>query len=177
MSSPSVAEALERARTVLARRPDMGLHDDAPASARWTGGTACITTHANGTAIPTDMPKELGGSGTQVTPGFLFRAGVASCTATRIAMGAAVAGIALTCVEVDVQSRSDTRGLLGMADDGGADVDAGPCDLAVRVRVAASNAEPARLRALVEESYAHSPISCAAQNANDVALTIDVVVD
>ena len=74
----------------------MGMHDDAPATARWRGGTRVVTSHANGIEIPTDMPGELGGSGDRVTPGWLFRAGLASCAATRIAMGAAAEGIELT---------------------------------------------------------------------------------
>lgn len=152
----------------------MGLHDDAPATSRWAGGTACITSHANGTSIATDMPAELGGRGTHVTPGFLFRAGAAACTATRIAMGAAVAGIALGRLEVEAHSRSDTRGLLGMTGEDGRDVGAGPCDLVVRVRIAAPGVDPARLRALVEDAYVHSPVACAVAHANDVTLVVDV---
>jgi uncharacterized OsmC-like protein len=60
------------------------------------------------------MPSEVGGSGDQVTPGWLFRAGLASCAATRIAMAAAAEGIELATLEVRASSRSDTRGLLGM---------------------------------------------------------------
>ena len=91
MGMKDVATALERARTVLARKPAMGVHDDAPATARWGGGTRIEASHANGTRMETDMPAELGGSGDRVSPGWLFRAGIASCAATTIAMRA-VAG-------------------------------------------------------------------------------------
>jgi hypothetical protein len=82
MSTRDIAAALQRARSVLERRPDMGLHDDAPASASWQGGTRVVTRHANGTELPSDMPTELGGSGDRITPGWLFRAGMASCPCT-----------------------------------------------------------------------------------------------
>src|SRR6187401_1206577 len=93
MPMQDVAAAMERVKTVLERRPEMGLHDDAPATARWEGGTRIVASHSNGKQMATDMPAELGGSGDQVTPGWLFRAGLASCAATTIAMAAARHGI------------------------------------------------------------------------------------
>ena len=68
-----------------------------------------------GSDIAKDMPVELGGSGDQVTPGWLFRAGVASCAATSITLAARGEGIELTALEVEVGSRSNARGLLGMS--------------------------------------------------------------
>ena len=69
-SLQNVAAALQRVDAVLRRRPDAGLHDDAPATARWVIGMRFVAGHANGTQLPTDMPAELGGSGDQVTPGW-----------------------------------------------------------------------------------------------------------
>src|SRR5580658_2633578 len=138
MTAQTIAAALQRVEAVLRRRPEIGLHDDAPAIARWEGGTRIVASHANGTRMSTDMPSELGGSGDQVTPGWLFRAGLASCLATRIAMGAATAGIELTLLEVLASSRSDARGLFGMADVSGEPVGAGPCDVQLLVRIAAA---------------------------------------
>lgn len=114
MASPEIAAAMRRFESVLKRRPEVGLHDDALATARWESGTRVVSSHANGIHLSTDMPTELGGSGDQVTPGWLFRAGLASCLATRIAMGAAAAGFELAMLEVLASSRSDARGMLGM---------------------------------------------------------------
>ena len=80
---------MKRAATVFDRRPDMGLHDDAPATACWEGGTKVTARHANGHVVCTDMPQELGGGGGTVTPGWLLRAGFASCAASCIGMAAA----------------------------------------------------------------------------------------
>ena len=62
----------------------------------------------------TDMPAELGGAGDQVTPGWLFRAGMAACATTSIVLMAAADGIELAALEVRVDSHSDVRGLPGM---------------------------------------------------------------
>jgi uncharacterized OsmC-like protein len=169
-----VRTAMQRVETVLRRRPDMGLHDDAPATVRWSAGTRVVARHANGTEIPTDMPAELGGSGERVTPGWLFRAGLAACAATCIAMKAAADGVALTTLEVQATSRSDTRGLLAMADEHGDDVSAGPVDVALGVRIGAAGVAAERLRALVDAALRCSPIPVAVRNATPVALSIVV---
>lgn len=175
MTTSPIADALERVAAVLSRRPEAGLHDDAPATARWAGGTRVIAHHANGTELPTDMPAELDGSGDRVTPGWLFRAGIASCAATSIALVAAAEGIDLTQLEARVTSRSDTRGLLGLADASGRPVFAGPGDMTLQVRIAAAGIEAPRLRALVEAGLARSPIPSALPVAIPLALQVEIV--
>src|SRR5580704_16493259 len=114
MAAQDIAAAVRRVESVLKRRPEFGIHDDAQAIACWGSGLRVVSSHENGTQILTDLPAELGGSGDQVTPGWLLRAGLASCLATRIAMGAAASGIDLRTLEVAASSRSDARGLFGM---------------------------------------------------------------
>ncbi len=174
MTTQHIATALQRVEAVLQRRPETGLHDDAPASARWEGNTRVTASHANGMQLATDMPTELGGTGDQVTPGWLFRAGVASCAATSIALAAATDGIALSLLEVRATSRSDVRGLLGMADANGAIVGAGPFDMQLQVRIAALGVAAAHLRALVERGCSRSPIPNAVTRATPLALLIEV---
>jgi len=174
MASQDVAAAKQREESVLKRRPEVGLHDDAPATARWESGTRVLSSHANGTRIPTDMPTELGGTGDQVTPGWLFRAGLASCLATRIAMGAAAARIELTELEVLASSRSDARGIFGMVDASGEAVCAGPRDVELVVRIAAPGASLERLRALVDDSNRCSPVSAALRDAVPTTMRVEV---
>ncbi len=182
MSHLEIAHAMQRARRVLERRPETGLHADAPAVARWHGGTRVVASHACGMQMATDMPSELGGSGDQVSPGWLFRAGLSSCLTTCIAMNAAAEGILLTQLEVRASSRSDLRGLLGMDETGPQEgqpirrpVDAGPCDVELHVQLAASNASPERLRSLVEASQRCSPIPRAVAQATPIALHVEVL--
>jgi uncharacterized OsmC-like protein len=174
MAAQDIAGALQRIESVLHRRPDSGLHDDAPATARWDGGLRLVATHPSGRQVVTDMPGEMGGSGDQVTPGWLFRAGLASCTATRIAMAAATAGIELQALELRASSRSDTRGIFGMAGADGQVVSAAPQDLQLHVRIAARGVSSERLRTLVENSYRCSPVPQAVHEAVAVALRIEV---
>lgn len=174
MTKEDIAAAVQRVESVLQRRPAAGIHEDAPATARWQSGLRVIAWHANGTQMLTDMPTELGGSGDKVTPGWLFRAGLASCLTTCIAMDAAAEGIDLAALEVLVTSCSDLRGLFGMADSTGVPVGAGPSEIQIQVRISAAGVSAERLRLLVEDSNRCSPISAAARDAVPIALRVEV---
>jgi uncharacterized OsmC-like protein len=174
MATEDVAAALLRVQTVLQRRPQVGVHDDAPATAQWQGDLRVLTRHANGTQMISDMPNELGGTGDQVTPGWLFRAGLAACLATCIAMHAAAQGIALSDLVVQATSRSDLRGLLGMLGADGAPIGAGPVGAGLTVRIAAPGMAVEELTRLVERSYCCSPISVALREAVPLSLAIEV---
>ena len=174
MSMQDLAAALQRVEKVLQRRPDLGLHDDAPAVAHWQSGTRVVSSHANGMQVTSDMPAEVGGSGDQVTPGWLLRAGLAACATTRIAMGAAAEGIELAALEVIASSRSDTRGLLGMADADGEPVCAAPSDVQLLVRISAPGVSSERLSAVVAEGCRCSPVPAAIQNAVPMTVRVEV---
>lgn len=174
MAAEDIAAALQRVESVLQRRPDVGLHDDAPATARWEGNTRVVSTHANGARLSTDMPGELGGTGDQVTPGWLFRAGLAACATTSIALAAIAEGVAIDLLEIRASSKSDTRGILGMAGADGEPVHAGPQDLKLEVRIGASGVSADRLRTLVQQGIARSPVPGALRGGTPLALLIDV---
>jgi uncharacterized OsmC-like protein len=171
--SENVLKAMQRVRAVLARRPGAGIHLDEPATARWNEGLCVETFHANGTQVLTDMPVELGGAGNQASPGWLLRAALASCLATRIAMEAAALGIALRRLEVLAKSTSDARGLLGMADDGGKKITPAPLELQLEVKIGAINSTKEQLQAIVDSSLRCSPVSAAIGHTVPVGLHID----
>ena len=174
MAQQDIAAALQRVRSFFERKPALAVHDDAPATARWSGGLRVVAEHADGPQVATDMPTELGGSGDQVTPGWLFRAGVATCASASILMAAAARGIPLTALDVKVTSRSDVRGLLGMADAGGEPFYAGPGDMQLHVSLRAPGVDEAALRALVESAVRQSPIPSAVTHATALALQLEV---
>lgn len=174
MNLQGIAAALQRVEAILRRRPDVGLHEDAAASARWQGGGRVVTTHPDGRQLLTDMPKELGGAGEQVTPGWLFRAGFAACAATSIALKAAAHGLDLTSLEVRADSRSDVRGILGMADAEGVPVTAGPLDVQLTVRIGANGVGAEKLRSLVEDAVRCSPVPSAVRDAVPMSLNVQV---
>ncbi|HEY4213617.1 MAG TPA: OsmC family protein [Steroidobacteraceae bacterium] len=175
MTLDKIAAAIERVQTVLRRRPDVGLHEDTLASASWKEGTRVVSTHPNGMQVTTDMPQELGGEGREVTPGWLFRAGIASCATTSIALAAAERGIELSRLDIRLVSRSDTRGLFGMPDSDGTVVSACPTDMRMEVQIAARGASAEALRALVEKAVNCSPIPNAVRAA--VPLTVQIEVE
>lgn len=172
MAGEYVADALARAAAVLEKRPGAGLHDDAPGLARWRGGVGVEAAHPNGAQVLTDMPRELGGGGQQVSPGWMVRAGLAACTATTIAMIAGQQGIMLETLEVRADSRSDTRGLLGLAEADGTLVYPGPLDLTLTVTIAAPGVAPERLQALVEAAQRRAPMSAALRDPQALPLRI-----
>lgn len=171
---PTIAAAVHRVRSAFRRRPEAALHDDSPALARWQGGTRVATSDGQGLPWLTDMPIELGGTGDQVTPGWLFRAGLASCATTSIVLMAAADGIELAALDVHVGSRSDARGLLGVPDAAGQPVPAGPLELHLQVRIDAPGVAPERLRALVEEALRCSPVPSLTREATTLSLRLDI---
>jgi organic hydroperoxide reductase OsmC/OhrA len=174
MTAANIAHAMQRVRAVFTRRPEAALHADEPASAHWQQGLRVLARHANGTQLTTDMPSELGGQGIEVTPGWLLRAALASCLATRIAMECAAREIALTRLEVVAASRSDVRGLFGMVGQAGERIAPEPREVQLRVRIAASNVAADGLQAMIEESHRCSPVSSAIERPVAVSLHVQV---
>ena len=94
------------------------------------------------------MGKAMGGEASAPNPGWYFRASVAACCSTAIAMNAARRGINLTALEVTVEAEGDNRGILGMDEN----VSAGHAALRTNVKIAADNATPEQLQDLVRFS-------------------------
>jgi uncharacterized OsmC-like protein len=175
MGVEQIALSIERVTSVLRRKPQAGVSEDSAATARWEGDLRASVRSDTGHTVATDMPVEIGGDGGAVTPGWLLRAGLASCAVTRIAMAAAAEGIALATLEARATSRSDARGLLAMTDTDGTPVPAGPLAMTLHVRIGAPGVAPERLRALVASTTACSPVTCAVEQPLAVTLQVDVV--
>ena len=92
-------------------------------------------------------------------------------------MVAAEKHIDLESLEVLASSRSDTRSLLGMDDDDGTPVPAGPSYLQMLVRISAHGVSATRLYELVHEAYRRSPVACALKGGAPVALLIEANAD
>ncbi|MBS0379990.1 MAG: OsmC family protein [Proteobacteria bacterium] len=161
MNEANIAGALQRVRSVLQRRPDAADHVDDPVRACWKGGMHVVSHGERGFQVATDMPRELGGGGVEITPGSLLRAGLAACLATRIAMEAAERGVALARLEVIATSRSDVRGLLAMPAVDGAPVPPEPRDFELQVSIAAAGVDPSQLEEMVRACQRSSPVAAA----------------
>src|SRR5207237_8676785 len=109
------------------------------------------------------------GGGAVPSPGWLFRAALASCEATLIAMKAAADGIELDRLDVTVDSESDDRGILGIDEA----VPAGPLSIRIRVRIEAADTPAARPRATAGWGLHHCPVDDAARRAVPVNVEIE----
>ena len=174
MDPEQIAQAMERVASVVRCKPHAGVMDDPAATARWDGGLHGSVHSDAGFRVATDMPVEIGGAASAVSPGWLLRAGLASCAMTRIAMAAAAEGIALCTLEVRATSRSDVRGLLAVPEPDGRPVPAGPLAMALHVTISAPGVDAERLRALVRSTACCSPVTGAVESALPVALHIEV---
>jgi len=179
MPEQTIRDAIDNVSKAVAANPDKARVRNASAVASLKGGLAFATTGPNGEAVVTDMPKAIGGGGGVPQPGWLLRAALASCTGTVIAMRAAkvgitldkLVGITLDKLEVNVDSQSDNRGMLGLDEN----VSAALIGLRTVVNVRATNATHADLRTLVQWGDAHSPVACTLRSA--LGANIEVVVE
>ena len=114
MANTAVHDAIQKLSRLFAEQPERASSQDPPATAILEEGLRTQVTGRRGERVATDMVPALGGGGSAPSPGWLLRAAMASCTATAIAVRAAVLGISLDTLEVGVHSESDTRGLLGL---------------------------------------------------------------
>ncbi len=164
MPDSPIRVALQRAEDVFIQKPGLAIQADAPAQAVFKDGLAMQVAHPAGHTLGTDMPVTLGGAGVHAAPGWLMRAGLASCTATVIAMRAERLGIRLTRLSVTASSRSDARGLLGLDHL----VPPGPLEVDLLIDIDAEGQSPETLAELVAWANAHSPVADALRRAIDV---------
>ena len=151
----SIAEAVERANAYLTAHPDEARYRDSAARARLTHGLVVDVTGPTGESLRTDMPTGIGGSATAPSPGWYLRAAEASCIAALVAIRAAAVGIELRSVDVEVDSESDDRGILGLDDA----VHAGALSVKAIVTIDAPAADRGTVEALAAWALDHCPVT------------------
>lgn len=171
MAQSEIAQAIAESRQHLEDRPDAARSRDSKAIAVLDDGLRIRVFGPRGWSQQTDMGPSVGGQGSAPSPGWLLRSAAASCLASLIAMRAAETGVMLSRLEVEVDSESDNRGLLGI----GPDVPAGPLGMRSVVRLSSANADEVALRDLVRWADEHSPVDDAVRRAVPLELAIDIV--
>jgi uncharacterized OsmC-like protein len=171
MSAAHVREAIERLSVAISADPSKARAKNSPATARLAEGLRCELNGPYKESLVTDMPAAMGGGASGPNPGWLFRAALASCTATVIAMRAAKLGVALGSLEVTVESESDNRGILGLDES----VSAGLAPVRMKVKIGAPAEASDALREIVAWADAHSPVACTMRQAPACSLEIEVV--
>jgi uncharacterized OsmC-like protein len=163
-----IKESMENAVRYLSEHPDEARYTDSYAHATLGEALRMEVTGPKGERIITDMPSGLGGRAEEPSPGWLFRAAIASCVGSTIAMEAAREDVKLASLEIEVDSESDDRGILGIDDT----VPAGPLSTRVQIRGRADGVDEGKLRELLERGAARCPVCDATKRAVDVSLEI-----
>jgi uncharacterized OsmC-like protein len=164
----SIEEAVARASAYLSEHPDEARYRDSGARAHLESGLVAEVTGPGGERLTTDMPAGIGGAGSAPSPGWFLRAATASCVASLVAIRAAATGASLRSVDVDVDSESDDRGILGLD----ATIPAGALSMRVVVTIDAPGLDREAIEGLAAWALQHCPVSDAIARA--VPLTLDV---
>jgi uncharacterized OsmC-like protein len=165
-----IGDAVARASAYLTEHPAEARYRDSAAVARLGEGLRVDVSGPGGESTATDMPRGIGGDATMPSPGWLFRAAAASCVASLIAIRAATIGVELgpDQVEVEVDSESDDRGILGLD----AGVVAGALSMKVAVRITGTKlGEEARI-ALARWALDHCPVTDTAARSVPIELEV-----
>ena len=165
----SIRAAIDKAIDYLTDHPDEARYTDSVARASLGDSLRVEVEGPDGEQITTDMPRGVGGMAEHPTPGWLFRAAIASCVASTVAMEAAREGVDLTDLDVEVDSVSDDRGILGM--DPAAH--AGPYSMRIRIRARASGVDEQRLREVVASGADRCPVCDATKRPVEVSVEIE----
>ncbi len=168
MGAGHIREAIEAASAYLTENPAEARATDSVATATVVDGLVVEVIGPDGVTLKTDMVSSVGGTGSAPSPGWLLRAAEASCVATLITMRAAVLGITLDALEVSVDSESDDRGLLGIADG----VPAGPLSGRVAVRIEAAGVDPGTLDEMARWGVRHCPVCDALERPVPIAVEV-----
>jgi len=164
-----IKSSIEDAVAYLSEHPNEARYTDSLARATLGGSLRVDVVGSDGERITTDMPGAVGGRAEEPSPGWLYRAALASCVASTIGMEAARAGLELSSLEVGVDSESDDRGILGMEES----TPAGPISTRIRVRATASQTDRDELRQVIERGAMRCPVFDATQRAVEMKLEIE----
>jgi uncharacterized OsmC-like protein len=122
--------------------------------------------------IPMDEPAGIGGSDTAPNMVEVVLGAYGSCLTTGLVANAALEGIELTRVEVELEGDLDLRGFFGLADP--EQVWPGYSDVRATVRLEAPNATPAQLEELYARVVRTSPVGSTI--ARPVPITTELVI-
>lgn len=165
----TLGHAISIATEYLQAHPEEARYTDSEAVATLQENLRIVVRDPEGRTIETDMPTGIGGGNSAPSPGWLFRAALAACDATLVAMRAAMLGIELGTIEVAIDSESNDYGLLGIDES----VPPGPLSVRTRITIEAKDADPETLRDLADWATAHCPVCDAVKRS--VPVSVEVV--
>jgi len=151
MADPeTIKKAFERNQKAIKLRPSLA-KSKATTKVCLTDGTTCQVEHKHWN-FKVDIGKSEGGNDAGPGPGILERGALGSCLAIAYSQRAAILGIPITRLEIDVESEFDARGMLYLSDDP-------PGFESLRYKVYIESPAPEeKIRDLIEEADKHSPV-------------------
>jgi uncharacterized OsmC-like protein len=164
----SIADAVAAASRYLTDHPEEARYRDSPAHATLSSGLKVEVTGPTGEHLMTDMPGGIGGTTSAPSPGWILRAAAASCVASLIAIRAAATETTIRSLEVEVDSESDDRGILGLD----AAIPAGALSMRVVVSIDAPGLAQAARESLVAWAVEHCPVTDTIQRAVPTASVV-----
>lgn len=151
MPQDTVREALLATIERLQEKP-AGANVVFRASTQLLQGVSCRGSVRDFPDLIIDEPPELGGADSGINPVELLLVALGTCQEIVYAAYAAVLGIPLSSVKVDLKGYVDLRGLFGLAD-----VPSGYSDIRFETRIE-SDATSEEIQKLVETVEAHCPV-------------------
>jgi uncharacterized OsmC-like protein len=109
MEQQAMKSALQRTEHVFSKRPEVA-RSTKVSKASVRQGLRCEFTEDQW-KLAADMPSAIGGTDTGPTPGTLIRAALTSCLAIGYSMRAALLGVPIRGIEVELHADSDLRGI------------------------------------------------------------------
>ena len=164
----SIADAVSAASLYLTEHPEEARYRDSAARAHLASGLTVEVTGEGGEHLTTDMPRGIGGTAAAPSPGWILRAAAAACVASLIAIRAAATQTAIRSVDVEVDSESDDRGILGLD----ASVPAGALSTKVVVSIDAPALDAAARESLVAWAVEHCPVTDTIRRAVPVSIEV-----
>lgn len=151
MADPeTIKKAFERNREAVRKRPSVG-RNTTVTHVSLSDGTTCTVTHKHWT-FKVDIGTGEGGNDAGPGPGILERGALGSCLAIGYSQRAAVLGVPVDRIEVEVESEYDAAGMLYLNEEPpGFDV------LRYRVYID-SPASREEIMQLIEDTDRHSPV-------------------
>ncbi len=151
MADPkTIKEAYERNRRAVQLRPQKG-KSTAVTKVRLFDGTTCEVQHKHWT-FKVDIGTSEGGNDAGPGPGILERGALGSCLAIAYSQHAAIIGVPVEKIEVDVESDFDARGMLAIDDR-----PPGFEELRYKVYIESSASEE-EVQKVIDKADRHSPV-------------------
>jgi uncharacterized OsmC-like protein len=162
----ALKKAWLRNRKAVQLRPSAGI-STAVTRIRVTNGTTCEVTHKHW-SFKVDIGKSEGGNDAGPGPGILERGALGSCLAIAYKQQAAVLGVPIDDLEIEVESDFDARGMFGIDD-------RPPGFEKIRYTVHISSpADEELIRNVIETADRHSPVLDDFTRAIPVTRTIQI---